>query len=69
MAMGVPKTTQILFGLFLTNPSREVQLFPGGRMVQYLRKPIERVFSGGEGSGPSDPPLDLRVCSLILAPA
>ena len=30
MAMGVPKTTQILFGLFLTNPSREVQLFPWG---------------------------------------
>ena len=30
MAMGVPKTTLILFGLFLTNPSREVQLFPGG---------------------------------------
>ena len=56
MAIGVPQTTQILFGLILTNPSREVQLFPGGGADG--PKPTETnrtsVFRGG--SGPSDPP-------------
>ena len=56
MTMCVPKTTQFLSRLFLTNPSREVQLFPAGG-----GGPIPTETNGtsvflGKGSGPSAPP-------------
>ena len=64
MAMGVPKTTQIFSGLFLTNPSREVQLLPGGPDGPIPTETNRTsVFQGGRGSGPSDP---LWICACAL---
>ena len=69
MTMGVPKTTQILFGLFLTNPSREVQLFPGGGGGVGADGPIPAetnrtsVFRGGGGLDHLTP---LWICACAL---
>ena len=59
MGVGLPKTTQILFELFLTNPSREVQIFPGGGgggAHGLIPTETNRTsVSGGGGAGTSDP--------------
>ena len=66
MAMGGPKNTQILFGLFLNNPSREVQRFPEGQDGPIPTETNRTsVFRGGGGLDHLTPP-PLWICACTL---